>query len=131
MKHRVAEKRPGTRVRRTKASAGSAFTGIAGAIPVPVLVLDRAGRLSKANTPFLEFLGAHAADDERNGMAPTRPYAGSPDGQRDGGRRRRGTPAVSPDMPLPHARECHARVRRAVTRVEHRQAVLGICLHRD
>ncbi len=62
MKHRAAEKQPGTPVRRTKASAGSAFTGIAGAIPVPVLVLDRAGRLSKANTPFLEFLGAHAAD---------------------------------------------------------------------
>jgi len=62
MKHRMAKHRPGTRARRTKASPGSAFTGIAGAIPVPVLVLDPAGRLVKANMPFLKFLGTRAAD---------------------------------------------------------------------
>ena len=62
MTDRVAERRRTTRVRRAPASSGAAFTGIAQAIPVPILVFDGAGQLVNGNKELLEFLGVDLAD---------------------------------------------------------------------
>jgi PAS domain S-box-containing protein len=49
-------------MRRAPAPPGAAFTGVAQAIPVPILVFDGAGQLVNGNKELLEFLGVDMAD---------------------------------------------------------------------
>jgi PAS domain S-box-containing protein len=62
MTGRVAGKRRGTGVRRAPVALRGACSGIAEAIPVPILVFDGAGELVSGNRELLEFLGVGMAD---------------------------------------------------------------------
>ena len=62
MKRHAAGKRTSTRGGGRSSSRTPGFTGIAGALPLPLVLFDRVGRLVKANAEFLGMLGVQQGE---------------------------------------------------------------------